>query len=83
MLLWTVVPLDVVFKEADSTEPAVRCEEVGYAGGRVVVEKNSADQVRVIRVLSTDPREYLRQEWQPGTILSTAQFQKHIGGERL
>jgi hypothetical protein len=45
-------------------------EDIEYAGTQMSVEKVSVNQYRVVRLLSTNPEDYLRQDIQPGTILS-------------
>lgn len=73
MLLWTVMPADVVF---GSPEYQPCYEEVKIDGGSLLVERMSATQCKVVRLLATDPMQYLRSELQPGTIVD---YQPVIG----
>ncbi len=67
MVLWTIVPEETIF--AEHIEPMVY-EEIEYSGQKVMVEKISQNQFRVIRILTTVPADYLRNELQPGTIIT-------------
>ena len=64
LILWTVVPPEVVMEGFEETEPVLA--EV-WEGGRVLVlEVAGPGQVRVERVISTDPADYLAPRLQPG-----------------
>ncbi|MGI6092336.1 MAG: hypothetical protein GX348_06580 [Veillonellaceae bacterium] len=67
MILWTVMPLELVFGQQDVSIPY---EEVEYAGIKMMVEKMPSNQCRVVRILSSNPMDYLRSDIQPGVILS-------------
>ncbi|CQR71556.1 hypothetical protein SpAn4DRAFT_4061 [Sporomusa ovata] len=45
-------------------------EEIEYAGTKMLVEKTADNEYRIVRILSTDPRDYLRNDIQPGAVLS-------------
>jgi len=66
MILWTIVPEEAIF--AENVQPAVY-EEMQYLGQKVIVEKLSQNQFRVVRLLTTVPDDYLRNELQPGTVI--------------
>lgn len=68
MILWTIVPEEVVYGDRNQPQPAY--EEIDYAGQRVVAEKISQNEFRVVRLLTTDPFDYLRNELQPGTVIT-------------
>ncbi|MBP2654943.1 MAG: YlzJ-like protein [Firmicutes bacterium] len=67
MTFWTIVPMEIVMSGAEIT-PAY--EEIEYSGVRVVVEKLSSAECRIVRVISTEPNDYLRPEVQPGKMLT-------------
>lgn len=67
MIMWTVVPMDIVFNPA---EPAPTYEELNYNGTNMLVEKLSPTQCRIVRLLSTNPADYLRPDIQPGVVLN-------------
>ncbi|MPL60604.1 hypothetical protein SDC9_06165 [bioreactor metagenome] len=67
MILWTVVPLEAIFAGADTQLP--QYEEIEYEGTKLVVEKSVSGQMKVVRVLTTNPADYLRSEFQPGAVL--------------
>ena len=67
MTLWSIVPEEVVL---NSVTPPAAYEEIECSGMKCVVEKTSPTQCRVVRLLTTDPSDYLRTDLQPGTILT-------------
>ncbi|CVK17586.1 YlzJ-like family protein [Sporomusa sphaeroides] len=68
MILWTIVPEEVVYGDQNQPQPAY--EEIEYAGQKVMAQKISHNEFRVVRLLTTDPLDYLRNELQPGTIIT-------------
>lgn len=67
MILWTVMPLDLIFGPQETSHPPY--EEIEYTGTKMQVTRLSDNQWQIIRILSTDPNDYLRTDIQPGTIL--------------
>ncbi|MCX7779338.1 MAG: YlzJ-like family protein [Negativicutes bacterium] len=67
MIVWTVMPLDLVFGQ--EAIPA-SYEEIVYCGVRMLVEKAGPYESRIVRLLSTDPAVFLRPELQPGRIVT-------------
>ncbi|MBP2652049.1 MAG: YlzJ-like protein [Firmicutes bacterium] len=67
MLFWSIVPLEMVMS---GTETPPVYEELDYDGVKVVVEKFSPTQCRIVRVISTEPNDYLRPDIQPGIMLT-------------
>ena len=67
MTLWSVVPLEIVLGDV---APLIAYEEIKCSGMKCLVEKTGPTECRVVRLLTTDPSEYLRSELQPGTILT-------------
>lgn len=66
-LLWTIMPAEMVL---DGAENLAAYEEIDYGGVSVLVEKLSPIQCRIVRLLSTEPQDFLRPEIQPGTVLT-------------
>lgn len=63
-MLWTVVPEQLIFDEDDNFSVA----EMNVGNVTVVVQVGADGSKRVQRLLSTNPRDYLRPEWQPGIV---------------
>lgn len=68
MILWTIVPEEVVYR--DQNQPVPVYEEIEYIGQKVVAQKISQNEFRVVRLLSTNPADYLRSELQPGRVIT-------------
>lgn len=67
MIIWSIVPPEIMWNASDNL-PAY--EEIQWHGMKCVVEKTSPTQYKVIRLLTTDPNDYLRIELQPGSTLT-------------
>lgn len=68
MTLWTIVPEEVIFG-LQNQDPATY-EELECAGQRVMAEKLAQNQYRVVRLLTTNPTDYLHDNLQPGTVIT-------------
>ncbi len=68
MGLWTIIPAEVIFNNwpIAPTEYA----EINYAGTMLITENISPGQYRIVRIMSTNPQDFLRPELQPGMVLS-------------
>lgn len=68
-VLWTIMPMEIVTASAADPEiPAL--EELEYQGIRLQASKVSAAEYQVVRILTTNPQDYLRSDLQPGSILT-------------
>lgn len=65
MILHTVMPLELVFADNGPSEPPV---EVEVDGRRLLVQRNG-QAWSIVRLLSSDPADFLDPRWQPGTVL--------------
>jgi hypothetical protein len=66
-LLWTIMPIEVVL--GDSAFAPV-FEDIEYDGIWLQVERISPVQSRIVRLLTTNPTDYLEPTLQPGSLLS-------------
>ncbi|MFZ5639674.1 MAG: YlzJ-like family protein [Bacillota bacterium] len=64
-ILYTTMPLELVLEGIDREGP--QYQEVEVAGAKLMLEQTGIAQGRVVRLLSTDPRDYLLAQYQPGT----------------
>lgn len=70
MILYTPVQLELVLEGFDKTKyPEYR--EVKYKGVPVLVEEAGFGRKRIVKLLSTDPFDYLKPEMAPGSIIDT------------
>ncbi len=69
MIIYTPIPPEGLFGMTDSTASYTELE---VNGARLVVEQTGMNQCRVVRLISTDPNDYLKAEYQPGAELSFA-----------
>jgi len=67
MIIWSIVPPDIMWNAAENPPTY---EEIEWGGMKCVVQKTGPTQCKVIRLLTTDPNDYLRMELQPGCLLT-------------
>jgi hypothetical protein len=68
VILYTTMPLETVYQGLEDMRPSYL--EVKLAGTMVVVEPISLEQGRIVRILSTDPQDYLNPGLQPGRVIN-------------
>lgn len=70
MVLWTIMPSELIFQEQNTMEKSPVYEEVDLEGKKVIVERCSPNQSKIVRIISTCPEDYMLEELQPGTMLT-------------
>lgn len=63
-MLYTIYPMELVFQSAE--EPHYFTVSLGH---RTFVLETADGQARLVRLISSDPRDYLDPRWQPGTTV--------------
>ena len=66
-IIYTPLPIELVLEGIDKEGPPYQEMEVN--GVKLLVEQQSMDKCRVVRLLSTNPADFLKNEYQPGTEL--------------
>lgn len=67
MILWSPLPAEVILDGFDA--PPRPAMEMRHHGRLLMVEPVSANQVRLVRLISTDPNDFLHPDLQPGRIV--------------
>lgn len=67
MTIWSIVPIEMVLS---NTASPTAYDEIECNGMKCLVEKTGPTQCRVVRLLTTNPSDYLRTDLQPGTVLT-------------
>lgn len=73
MMLYTIIPLEAIFDpetETGSGESVVAEVEIKQGSVSLLAQPLPGGQYKINRIISTDPQDYLRPEWQPGSIMS-------------
>lgn len=73
MILYTIVPYELIF-EAEQ-EFNNNQENFYYKGINVTVERLALNRYKIVSILSTDPKDYLLDEIQPGKVIEVPLFQ--------
>ncbi|MBX5465835.1 MAG: hypothetical protein IRZ26_09815 [Clostridia bacterium] len=69
-MLWTIAPPEMVWGEGWSQAAGLPSyEEVQVDGRRLLVERGRDGRRRVVRLLSTEPADFLDARFQPGAPL--------------
>jgi len=70
MVLYTVMPLEVVFDASWSDTRQDNLCESTYLGRSVLVRVSADGTRHVVRLMSSDPSDYLDPRFFPGTMLT-------------
>jgi hypothetical protein len=76
-MFYTIVPIEYIFgeEEPEPDDPPKNNdndEEIEIKRGSVslMVRPHLPGQYKINRIISTNPHDYLRPDWQPGTIMN-------------
>ncbi|MBD3109384.1 YlzJ-like family protein [Bacillus sp. AGMB 02131] len=67
MILYTIVPHEIIYESEQEFKASQ--ENVYYNGVLVTVERLAVNRYQIVSILSTDPKDYLREELQPGKMI--------------
>lgn len=68
MILYTIMPLDLVFADPDATTKSQAVEST-YLGKQIMSMMDSSGSRKIVRLISTDPQDYLDPRFFPGTVI--------------
>lgn len=66
-IIYTPLPIETVLDGIDKQD--LKYQELEVGGAKLLVEQFGVDKCRVVRLISTNPADYLKNEFQPGTEL--------------
>ncbi|NLY31035.1 MAG: hypothetical protein GX047_10465 [Firmicutes bacterium] len=66
-MMWTIIPPEVVWEGVEERPKDLM--ELSWQGVQVLVEPMQFGQGRIVKILSTDPRDFLRPELAPGSVV--------------
>jgi hypothetical protein len=75
-MFYTIIPLEYIFEEDEPEETESKKQkkddiEIKREGGvSLMVEAGPFGQYKITRLISTNPNDYLKPQWQPGTIIA-------------
>ena len=72
MILYTIIPPEIIFDEPDSQKEEEQQSDVEIKRGglSLMVQPLPGGQAKVTRIISTNAQDYLNPQLQPGTIMS-------------
>ena len=65
-MLWTVIPEDIVMANSDKINAL---QEVTYKNRKVLGYPTGQGKLCVVRIISSNPRDFMDQRFQPGSII--------------
>lgn len=68
MILWTPMQLELVFNGLEKMN-APNYEQLILQGVPMLVEKTADGRQKIVKLLSTDPNHYLKEEYLPGNYV--------------
>ena len=69
MILYSIVPAEIVFKE-DTAKNNKDLIEIEYMGEKVTIMPSENNSFVIHRIISTSPKAFLNAKIQPGTIIN-------------
>ena len=66
-MMWTIIPPEEVWEGGE--ERVTDLMEPSWQRVKVLVEPMQVGQGRIVKILSTDPRDFLRPELAPGSVV--------------
>jgi hypothetical protein len=75
MILYTMMPQELIFPAENSTTQTPKQWMVNYQGIPLMVEMSEGQSAEVIRVLSTDPQHFMDNRVAPGSKISLANLE--------
>lgn len=68
MILWTPMQLELVFEGLEEMCPP-EYSQISYQGVPMLVERTPSGKAKIVRLLSTNPQDYLNASYVPGNIV--------------
>lgn len=65
---YSIFPPEVIFEDGDS-EAAMAYQEITLQGRQCIIEPLEKNQARIVQLISSDPGDFLRMEYQPGSVI--------------
>jgi len=67
MIIYTSMPLELVYEGYNEFNP--KYEEIEHQGVKMMIEPFSPYKGRVVRLMSSNPQDYLNPSYSPGSII--------------
>lgn len=71
MLLYTIVPNESIFDSEIDYNGGQQEMEIALGQASLLVQSLPGGRYKINRIISTDPQDFLKPEWQPGTITNS------------
>ena len=72
--MWTIVPDMLLFSKDDPKFLENEYNEIEFSNKILVTRKLNEKQYEIVRIITTDPRDYLNEKIQPGSIINSNLF---------
>jgi hypothetical protein len=68
MILYSVIPTEVIFEGMENFNP--QYEEIQWNGLTMQIEHVNHNQAKIVKLISTNPQDYLNPNYAPGTVIA-------------
>lgn len=68
MILYTILPDEAVL-EGEEAEQFEKQRFIELDGRQLLIEPSGESEWKIVRLISSDPQDYLNERYQPGTIV--------------
>ena len=72
MIMYTLMPPELVFPASD--DDFAKQTVVNINGVKVVIQPHSQHQWQIVRLLSSNPSDFLNEKFQPGQLIDIKPF---------
>jgi hypothetical protein len=72
-ILWSIIPTDILFASNGKADE-VELQELQLGHATMVVSPAQFGMAKIERLISPNPRDYLKPEWQPGALIPYTDF---------
>lgn len=71
MLLYTIVPSEAIFDSESDNNEGQQEVEITLGQASLLAQSLPGGQFKISRIISTNPQDFLKPEWQPGNITNS------------
>ncbi|MDI3540703.1 hypothetical protein H0A61_02588 [Koleobacter methoxysyntrophicus] len=68
MIYYAAIPIELVFENIENNYP--NFQEIDYNGVKLIVEPFKFNSWKIVRIISSNPYDYMNPLYQPGNIIN-------------
>ncbi|KUO96994.1 YlzJ-like family protein [Ferroacidibacillus organovorans] len=79
MILWSIVSAEEVYEGFGAAQHVKPLTSISHKGVTMLVEPLGPGSAKIHRLISPNAADYLKAEWQPGSVIATEVTQTTTG----